>query len=60
MGIVGESGSSKSVRAYTVMGILDPAGCITHGRILFGGLDLVTAVYFLSVIRLTQQMARCL
>ena len=43
VGIVGESGSGKSVLAYTVMGILDPAGRITHGRILFGGLDLVTA-----------------
>jgi peptide/nickel transport system ATP-binding protein len=43
VGIVGESGSGKSVLAYTVMGLLDPAGRITHGRLLFGGLDLTTA-----------------
>jgi peptide/nickel transport system ATP-binding protein len=43
VGLVGESGSGKSVLAYAVMGILDPAGRITHGRVLFGGLDLVTA-----------------
>jgi peptide/nickel transport system ATP-binding protein len=43
VGIVGESGSGKSVLAYTVMGILDPAGRITHGRLRFGGLDLITA-----------------
>lgn len=43
VGIVGESGSGKSVLAYAVMGILDQAGRITRGRILFGGLDMVTA-----------------
>ena len=43
VGIVGESGSGKSVLAYAVMGILDPAARIMRGRIVFGGLDVVTA-----------------
>lgn len=43
VGLVGESGSGKSVLAYAVMGILDPAGRITRGQIVFGGLDVVTA-----------------
>ena len=38
--LVGESGSGKSVTAYAVMGILDPAGRITGGRAMLGGLDL--------------------
>jgi peptide/nickel transport system ATP-binding protein len=41
--LVGESGSGKSVTAYAVMGILDPAGRITSGRAMFGGLDLLSA-----------------
>src|SRR5262245_52457984 len=41
--IVGESGSGKSVTAYAVMGILDPAGRVTAGRAMLGGLDLLTA-----------------
>jgi oligopeptide/dipeptide ABC transporter ATP-binding protein len=41
--IVGESGSGKSVTAYAVMGILDPAGRISTGRAMFGGLDLIAA-----------------
>lgn len=43
VGIVGESGSGKSVLAYAVMGILEPAGRIRRGQIIFGGLDVVTA-----------------
>jgi peptide/nickel transport system ATP-binding protein len=43
MGLVGESGSGKSVSAYAVMRILDEAARITAGRIVFGGLDLLTA-----------------
>jgi peptide/nickel transport system ATP-binding protein len=39
--LVGESGSGKSVTAYAVMGILDPAGKVTAGRAMFGGLDLL-------------------
>jgi peptide/nickel transport system ATP-binding protein len=41
--LVGESGSGKSVTAYAVMGILDPAGRISGGRAMFGGLDLLAA-----------------
>ncbi len=43
MALVGESGSGKSVTAYAIMGILDAAARITSGRIMFGGLDLLTA-----------------
>jgi peptide/nickel transport system ATP-binding protein len=43
LAIVGESGSGKSVTAYAVMGILDPAGRITSGRALLGGVDLLRA-----------------
>jgi peptide/nickel transport system ATP-binding protein len=39
--LVGESGSGKSVTAFAVMGILDPAGRVTSGRAMFGGLDLL-------------------
>ena len=41
--LVGESGSGKSVTAYAVMGILDPAGKVTAGRAMLGGLDLLSA-----------------
>jgi len=43
MALVGESGSGKSVTAYAVMGILDPAGKVTAGRAVLGGLDLLAA-----------------
>ena len=43
LAIVGESGSGKSVTAYALMGILDPAGRITAGRAMLGGLDLISA-----------------
>jgi peptide/nickel transport system ATP-binding protein len=42
LALVGESGSGKSVTAYAIMGILDAAARITSGRIVFGGLDLLT------------------
>jgi peptide/nickel transport system ATP-binding protein len=41
--LVGESGSGKSVTAYAVMGILDPAGRVTGGTAMLGGLDLLAA-----------------
>ena len=41
--LVGESGSGKSVTAYAIMGILDPAGRVTAGRAMLGGLDLLSA-----------------
>lgn len=37
--IVGESGSGKSVTSYAVMRILDRAGHIAEGSIVFGGVD---------------------
>jgi peptide/nickel transport system ATP-binding protein len=43
LAIVGESGSGKSVTAYAVMGILDPAGHVTGGAAMLGGLDLLSA-----------------
>jgi peptide/nickel transport system ATP-binding protein len=39
--IVGESGSGKSVTSYAVLRILDRAGRIAQGGILFSGMDLV-------------------
>ena len=43
LALVGESGSGKSVTAYAVMGILDPAGRVTAGKAMLGGLDLLAA-----------------
>ncbi|MCK9909137.1 ABC transporter ATP-binding protein [Microbacteriaceae bacterium K1510] len=43
LGIVGESGSGKSVTSYAVMRILDRAGKIADGSVMFSGLDLRTA-----------------
>lgn len=43
VGIVGESGSGKSVLAMTVMGLLDPAGKVTQGSIVLGGIDVLGA-----------------
>ncbi|RBW50193.1 dipeptide ABC transporter ATP-binding protein [Marinobacter sp. F3R11] len=40
LGIVGESGSGKSVTSYAVMKILDRAGKITSGKIIYGGMAL--------------------
>src|SRR5271167_5249948 len=39
VGIVGESGSGKSVTSYAVMRILDRAGRIADGSIVFSGVD---------------------
>jgi peptide/nickel transport system ATP-binding protein len=39
LGLVGESGSGKSVTGFATTGLLDAAGRITAGRILFRGRD---------------------
>jgi peptide/nickel transport system ATP-binding protein len=43
VGIVGESGSGKSVTSYAVMRILDRAGRIAGGSIVFSGISLADA-----------------
>src|ERR1700753_355279 len=43
LGIVGESGSGKSVTSYAVMRILDRAGKISEGSVLFSGVDVKAA-----------------
>src|SRR5712675_464726 len=43
LGIVGESGSGKSVTSYAVMRILDRAGKIAEGSVVFSGVDVKTA-----------------
>jgi peptide/nickel transport system ATP-binding protein len=43
LGIVGESGSGKSVTAFAVTRLLDAAGRISGGRILFNGRDITGA-----------------
>jgi peptide/nickel transport system ATP-binding protein len=40
LGLVGESGSGKSVTGFAVTGLLDAAGRITAGNILFRGRDI--------------------
>src|SRR3954452_20936622 len=40
LGIVGESGSGKSVTSYAVMRILDRAGRIAGGSVVFSGMGL--------------------
>ena len=43
LGIVGESGSGKSVTSYAVMRILDRAGKIATGSVMFSGIDIKNA-----------------
>jgi peptide/nickel transport system ATP-binding protein len=43
LAIVGESGSGKSVTSYAVMRILDRAGRIADGSVMFGGIDVKAA-----------------
>jgi peptide/nickel transport system ATP-binding protein len=43
LGIVGESGSGKSVTSYAVMRILDGAGRIADGSVMFSGIDVRAA-----------------
>jgi len=41
MGLVGESGSGKSVTGFSILGLVDPPGRITGGRIIYRGEDIV-------------------
>jgi peptide/nickel transport system ATP-binding protein len=41
LGVVGETGSGKSITMLSVMGLVPPPGAIVGGRIRFGDLDLV-------------------
>ncbi|MGI9334272.1 MAG: ABC transporter ATP-binding protein [Gammaproteobacteria bacterium] len=42
LGIVGESGSGKSVTALSILGLIpSPPGRVTHGEIVFEGVDLL-------------------
>jgi peptide/nickel transport system ATP-binding protein len=43
LGIVGESGSGKSITSYAVMRILDRAGKIAEGSVMFSGIDVKSA-----------------
>jgi len=43
LAIVGESGSGKSVTSYAVMRILDRAGRIAEGSVMFSGIDVKVA-----------------
>ena len=43
LAIVGESGSGKSVTSYAVMRILDRAGKIAEGSVMFSGVDIRNA-----------------
>ncbi|MBX3518594.1 MAG: ABC transporter ATP-binding protein [Xanthobacteraceae bacterium] len=43
LGIVGESGSGKSVTSYAVLRILNRAGTIANGSVVFSGVDVKNA-----------------
>jgi peptide/nickel transport system ATP-binding protein len=40
LGLVGESGSGKTVTGFSIMGLVDPPGRMTAGRVLFDGRDI--------------------
>lgn len=42
LGLVGESGSGKSVTGFSILGLVEPPGRVTSGKVLFQGLDLLT------------------
>ncbi|MFQ6030134.1 MAG: ATP-binding cassette domain-containing protein, partial [Dehalococcoidia bacterium] len=41
--LVGESGAGKSTLALAIMGILPPSATVSRGRVIFDGVDLLTA-----------------
>ncbi len=41
LGIIGESGSGKTVTCLSIMGLIEPPGRVTQGEILFEGRDLM-------------------
>ena len=43
LGIAGESGSGKTVTAFSILNLVDPPGRIVGGKILFKGRDLLQA-----------------
>ncbi len=43
LALVGESGCGKSVTAFALLRLLPPTARILRGRVLFGGMDLLTA-----------------
>ena len=43
LGLIGESGSGKSLTALSVMGLLPPGAVRTAGSVMFDGIDLATA-----------------
>ncbi|RXJ69208.1 ABC transporter ATP-binding protein [Halarcobacter ebronensis] len=43
LGVIGESGSGKSVTAFTVLGLLDSAGYVSNGDIKYEGFSLTKA-----------------
>ncbi len=42
LGLVGESGSGKTVTGFSIMGLVDPPGRVTAGRVIFDGQDIAT------------------
>ncbi|HEX8045008.1 ATP-binding cassette domain-containing protein, partial [Rhizobium sp.] len=43
LGLVGESGSGKTLLSLATIGLLPPNAVVTGGRIMFEGIDLLTA-----------------
>ena len=43
VGLVGETGSGKTLTALSTLRLLPPGGKLTRGKLLFAGVDLVTA-----------------
>jgi len=41
LGVVGESGCGKSVTSFSLMGLIENPGAITHGKVILNGRDLL-------------------